>query len=294
MRITFITASPEMKEFSRIREECLDLGYKYNLVNFKDFKYLKKGSEFSIFPKIPRSDIVVLRALFPTMASMEPLADYLRSKKTKVFDNNLLTHRYSMNKSYDIFKLILAGVDVPDTFSSRKYSDLLGFSVSDTLGYPLVVKSSRSGQGGGVWMVHNNSEYKDFIKKFEQQNYPAKNIIAQSFVDYEYDLRILVIGKSMFCMRRIPKKDDFRANFSLGGSVELFPLNHELRELSRKAVAAVGLKVAGVDVLIDKNDKKYILEVNHTPGMLGMEQATKQNITKIYLDYIVSQAYTIK
>jgi len=281
MKITFITASPDMKEFVRIKEECGKADFEYNLIDFKDFKYINKDGVFRFAPDIPDSDIVVLRALFPTMASIEPLADYLKSRGMKVFDNGLLRHRYSMNKSYDIFKLILANIKVPDTFSARNYRDL--YEAPNEFGMPLVVKSSRAGQGSCVWMVKNNTEYKDFIAKFEQEKYPAKNILVQGFVDYKFDLRIFVLGNTMHCMRRIPRSGDFRANFSLGGTVELFPLTDELRGLAKKAVVAVGLDIAGVDVLIDK-------EVNHTPGMLGMEEATHENITRMYIDYAIAHA----
>jgi ribosomal protein S6--L-glutamate ligase len=67
-------------------------------------------------------------------------------------------------------------------------------------------------------------------------------------------------------------------------------LDNEGIELSRKAIEAVELQIAGVDVLIDKEGKKYILEVNHTPGMAGMEQATGKNIAKIYVEYALSHA----
>jgi gamma-F420-2:alpha-L-glutamate ligase len=288
MKITLITASPEMKEIDRIKEECLNAGHEFNLVNFNEFKYIKKSDGLHFYPEIPDTDVAILRALFPTMGSLEPLNDYLKKRKIKMFDNNLLTHKYSMNKSYDLFKLILADINVPDTFSARTYKDL--YELKDALGFPLVVKSSKSGQGARVWLTHDYDEYKDFISKFEQKLYPARNIIVQGFVDYKYDLRILVLGEDMYCMRRIPKEGDFRANFSLGGSVELFPLTPELRDLARKAISTIGLELAGVDVLIDKSDKKYILEVNHTPGMLGMEAATGDNITKKYLDYAIAHA----
>ncbi len=94
----------------------------------------------------------------------------------------------------------------------------------------------------------------------------------------------------MYCMRRIPKTGDFRANFSLGGSVELFPITPEIEELSKRAIKSIGLSIAGVDVLIDKDNKLYILEVNHTPGMIGMEEATGENISKIYLEYAIAHA----
>jgi len=50
-------------------------------------------------------------------------------------------------------------------------------------------------------------------------------------------------------------------------------------------LAAVNLDIGGVDVLITPDGTRYILEANHTPGMLGMEEATGENITREYLEY---------
>ncbi|MBI2007399.1 MAG: 30S ribosomal protein S6--L-glutamate ligase, partial [Candidatus Blackburnbacteria bacterium] len=82
---------------------------------------------------------------------------------------------------------------------------------------------------------------------------------------------------------------EFRANFSLGGSVRSFELGEEDRKLALTALEKVDLAVGGVDLLITEN-RRYVLEVNHTPGMLGMEAATGENITRAYLEYAVEHA----
>jgi gamma-F420-2:alpha-L-glutamate ligase len=229
--------------------------------------------------------------MFSAMRSVEPLAQYLKSREIKVFDNNLFSHKYSMNKVFDITKLIFSDVPVPDYFHARNYEDL--FDYAETMKYPAIIKTAGTGKGSAIYMVNNTEEMKKALILRQNENIKSRKIVIQNFIDYKYDLRILVIGDKMYCMRRIPKSGDFRANFSLGGSVELFPLTEELRKLASKAISAIGLEVAGVDVLIDKNNKKYILEVNHTPGMVGMEAATGENITKIYLDYAISHAKKI-
>jgi len=91
-------------------------------------------------------------------------------------------------------------------------------------------------------------------------------------------------------MERIPRPGDFRANFSLGGSVELFEPSNETIALAKKALQATGMSVGGVDVLITEDGRQYILEVNHNPGFEGMELATKENIAKIYLEHAIKEA----
>jgi len=91
-------------------------------------------------------------------------------------------------------------------------------------------------------------------------------------------------------MRRIPAKNEFRANFSLGGSVELFDPQPKTIKLAHQALKAVDMTIAGVDVLITQDNKQYILEVNHTAGFVGMEKATGKNIAKIWLEHAIKTA----
>jgi len=83
---------------------------------------------------------------------------------------------------------------------------------------------------------------------------------------------------------------DFRANFSLGGTVEPFLLTDADKKLSITALNAIGMSVGGVDILIDKMNNRYILEVNHTAGFVGMEKATNKNIGKIFVEHAFKNA----
>ena len=99
--------------------------------------------------------------------------------------------------------------------------------------------------------------------KTTKENRAAKDYLLQEFIDYQVDLRVLAIGKKLFAMRRLPGKNEWRANFSLGGSVAPYVLEETDQKLARQAMKAVGLTIGGVDILISKNGQKYVLEVNH-------------------------------
>ena len=151
----------------------------------------------------------------------------------------------------------------------------------------MIVKLTKTGKGAGIYKINDENALEEFISSRTEEGVEPSRYLLQEFIDYKYDLRVLIIGDRVFCMRRIPGEGEFRANFSLGGKVETFDLSKEDEELARRAMKAVDLEIAGVDLLITKDDKRYILEVNHTPGMLGMEEATGENITKIYLEYAI-------
>ena len=154
----------------------------------------------------------------------------------------------------------------------------------------MVVKSTRSGKGAAIFKIDNKKSLLSLTADLEGDDKKAKSFLLQKFIAYKFDLRVLVIGKQVFTMRRIPAEGEFRANYSLGGKVEQFDLDDEGRELAIKALRTVDMSVGGIDILLAEDGKKYILEVNHTAGFVGMEKALDKNIGKVYVEHAIANA----
>lgn len=289
MNIALVTSNSGLEENVRIREEFERTGHTFKLIDLKDFEYKIKDNRFSLLNgDLKGVDIIVLRGIFASIKRITSYINILRGQGVKVFDNNFLADKYSIDKPSDLIKLTFAGIPVPDTAHVNNFSRYV--STAEEMGYPIVVKFTRAGKGDGIYKLDNKEALANFMAKTQEEGGLAKDFLIQDFIPYEYDLRILIIGNRTFCMRRIPQESEFRANFSLGGSVEKFALDEADERLARRAMEAVGLEVAGVDMLMTKDGKKYILEVNHTPGMIGMEKATGENITKVYVDFVIENA----
>lgn len=289
MRITLVTTLPSLIENKRIEEEVKKLGHEFSLVDMEDFGFEIENGKLSVESLSGLSaDVVIVRGVFLAIKTISVLVNGLREKGVKIFDNNFLEHRYSIDKVTDLVKLAHAEISVPDSYYSRDFTSY--YSYAKKLGFPLVIKSSRMGKGANVFLVKSQEELKNLVSEAESEGKTAKGFLVQKFIDYEYDLRVLVIGEHEFSMRRIPGEGEFRANFSLGGSVEKFDLDEEGRKLAISALSAVGMTVGGVDVLIDKNGDRYILEVNHTAGFVGMEKATGEDIGKVYVEHAIKEA----
>ena len=252
------------------------------------FEYAIRGGEITVEPIDDLPDVLILRGIFNNIKGISAHVEGLKKRGVRIFDNNFLEHKYSINKISDLIKLTGSGILVPDSFHLHDFEKFAGASYE--LGYPVVVKLTRTGKGAGVYKFDDENALNEFIMKVEENGGEAKSYLLQKFIDYEYDLRVLIIGERIFCMRRIPSEGEFRANFSLGGSVEKFDLSQEDKKLAQRALQAVGLEVGGVDLLIAQDGKRYVLEVNHTAGMVGMEAATGKNITKVYVEYAIKNA----
>jgi len=289
MKILLFTTQTKLEENQRLKEEALKLNHQIDLVDFKDFSYIV-GDKNPFFLDIVKQkpDLIIFRATFQSLKILSALAGYLRKQNITVFDNHLLEHKYSIDKSVDILKLALSNIPIPKTGYSRDFSDYP--KLAKKFSYPVIFKPSRTGKGIRIEKIKDEKELMATLQREEAEGREAKDFIVQEFIPYQHDLRVLVLGNKVFCMERIPRKGDFRANFSLGGSVKLFDLSENDKDLALKASQTLNLTFAGVDLLID-GDKTYVLEVNHTPGFIGMEKATGENLGKIWLEQAIEKAY---
>ncbi|BDQ04951.1 MAG: hypothetical protein KatS3mg084_0469 [Candidatus Dojkabacteria bacterium] len=254
---------------------------KFKLMIESSRLYLNYG-EFNIEPGI--FDVLIIRGDFASVTNAIVLADYCRSIGIKVFDNNLTRIKYLINKKADYVKLINAGIRVPNTYF---FSSLDRFKEAN-LKFPLVMKPPHTGQGYNVMKVESYDDVERILLELDKS---IQKFMFQEMIEYEHDLRVLTAGDEVVgCMKRIPPEGDFRANFSIGGSVEPFQVNDRIKELAIKAMKACDLLVAGVDILIDKKGEMWLLETNHTPGIEGITQALGRQVADRFTEFMIRHA----
>ena len=168
--------------------------------------------------------------------------------------------------------LARAGVGLPTTafaHGPRKAEEV----VAEVGGAPVIIKLLEGTQGMGVILAETQASATSIIEAFSAANV---NILIQEYIRDAAgtDVRALVVGGEVVAaMKRTSKKGDFRANLHRGGKAEPVELTDEERVTAVKSVDAMGLNVAGVDMLRSSRGT-LVLEVNPTPGIEGMEGAT--------------------
>jgi ribosomal protein S6--L-glutamate ligase len=70
-----------------------------------------------------------------------------------------------------------------------------------------------------------------------------------------------------------------------GGTASLIELTDEEDTTALKAAKAMGLGIAGVDML-QSSKGPMVLEVNSSPGLEGIEKATNKDIAREIIRYI--------
>jgi ribosomal protein S6--L-glutamate ligase len=154
-------------------------------------------------------------------------------------------------------------------------------------GYPVVVKQVSSRQGEGVILIEKARNEQAVTRKYLDKR---KGLLVQPFIPPEgrQDIRVLVVGGNIAgAMELHPKKGDFRANYHLSKESRPRDLTPELTRIALKATNAVGLEIAGVDVMVDNNGKVSVVEVNYSPGFKGLEAATGFDIAGRIVGYVV-------
>jgi ribosomal protein S6--L-glutamate ligase len=103
-------------------------------------------------------------------------------------------------------------------------------------------------------------------------------------------LRCFVVGdKCVASYQRVASQGEFRANLHLGGKAMPTKLTSEERKIAIKAAHAMGLNVAGVD-LIRSARGPLVLEVNSSPGLEGVESATGKDVASTIIEFIEKNA----
>lgn len=154
-------------------------------------------------------------------------------------------------------------------------------------GAPAVIKLVEGTQGIGVVLGETEQSAKSVIEAFRGANV---DILVQEFIKESKgsDIRAFVIGgKVVAAMKRQGADGDFRSNIHRGGSAKQVSITPEERSTAIRATKALGLKVAGVDML-RSNHGPVIMEVNSSPGLEGIEKATGKDIAGMMIDFMVA------
>ncbi|TDL99283.1 MAG: 30S ribosomal protein S6--L-glutamate ligase [Flavobacteriaceae bacterium] len=190
----------------------------------------------------------------------------------------------SRDKLRSLQVLARAGVGLPKTAFTNyaKDSDHLIEAVG---GAPLVLKLLEGTQGLGVVLAETKNAATSVMEAFHGLK---ARVIAQEFIKESggADIRAFVVGGVVVgAMKRQGKEGEFRSNLHRGGSASLIELS-EVEELTAlKACKALGLGIAGVDML-QSTTGPLVLEVNSSPGLEGIEAATGKDIAREIIKFV--------
>ena len=190
----------------------------------------------------------------------------------------------SRDKLRSLQVLSRARLGLPKTVFTN-YSKDVGEVIDHVGGAPLIIKLLEGTQGLGVVLAETKNAAESVIEAF---NGLQARVIVQEFIKEAggADIRALIVdGHVVGAMKRQGKEGEFRSNLHRGGSASVIQLTDDEENAAIKAAKAMGLGVAGVDML-QSSRGPLILEVNSSPGLEGIEHATGKDIAKSIIRYI--------
>ncbi|PIQ47119.1 MAG: 30S ribosomal protein S6--L-glutamate ligase [Cytophagales bacterium CG12_big_fil_rev_8_21_14_0_65_40_12] len=181
---------------------------------------------------------------------------------------------------------ILSGANLPMPRTAfTNYSKEEKSLIEHVGGAPVIIKLLEGTQGLGVVLAETRKAAQSVVEAFHGLK---ARIIVQEFIKEAKatDMRIFIVdGKVVGAMRRTGMEGEFRSNLHRGGSAEVIKLTRIEKSVAIKAAAALGLSVAGVDMLPSSRGP-LVLEVNSSPGLEGIEKATGVDIAGKIVEYI--------
>lgn len=289
MKLAILSRAPRSYSTQRLRTAALDRGHQVKVLNTLRFAIDLSGDEpdlqfrgkqlsdyDAVLPRIGNSITYFGTAVVRQFEQMDVY--------TPATANGISNSRDKLRASQILSR---HNIGMPATTFVRDRADVIP-AIERVGGAPVVIKLLEGTQGIGVILAPSIKVAEAIIETLQSTK---QQVLIQRFVKESRgrDIRALVVGdRVVAAMRRVAQGDEFRSNVHRGGTVEPVELDDEAERIAVRAAQIMGLKVAGVDML-EADAGPLVMEVNSSPGLEGIEQATKLDVAGAIIDYIDNQ-----
>ncbi|MFM7163288.1 MAG: RimK family alpha-L-glutamate ligase [Planctomycetaceae bacterium] len=172
-----------------------------------------------------------------------------------------------------------AGLPVPPTRVCETAEQALE-ALAD-LGGDVVVKPLFGSEGRGILRVNDPDLGLRVFRTLERLNCV---LYLQRFIPHAgFDVRVLVLDGAVVAAMKRSNPDDFRTNVSRSGVGSRLDPSPEQREWAVRAAAAVGTRLAGIDLLYGPGGEGYVIEVNGVPGWQALQRVTQVDVAALVI-----------
>lgn len=287
LRIVLLASNPDLYSNKRIMEAAEQRGHDIRFVNVK-YSYMNISSNQ---PAVHYRGGEVLQDIDAVIPRIKPSMTFYGCAVSRQFEsmgafvlNDSVAIARSRDKLRSLQMLAKEGIDMPITSFAHSPQDT-NHIIKMVGGAPLIVKLLEGTQGRGVVLAATNKAAESVINAFKSLQ---ANILVQEFVKEAdgKDIRCFVIDdKVVGAIQREAAEGEFRANLHLGGRATVVKITAEERKIAVMATKAMGLKVAGVDIIRSKTGPK-VLEINSSPGLEGIESVTGLDVAKMMIECV--------
>jgi ribosomal protein S6--L-glutamate ligase len=291
MNIAILSRDARLYSTKRLKEAGELRGHKVEIIDhMKCVLFIEKKNPVVLYQgrKLDYFDAIIPRiGASVTFYGAAVVRQFEMMKVFSAIESQALIRSRDKLRSLQI--LSRAGLGMPKTIFMDYSRDTEGI-IEAVGGAPVVIKLLEGTQGLGVVLAENEKAAQSVIEAFHGLH---ARIIIQEFIKESRgtDIRAFVVnGEVVGAMKReATREGEFRSNLHRGGIATVIKLTRAQKAAAIVAAKKMGLGVAGVDMLLSKRGP-LIIEVNSSPGLEGIETATKVDIAGKIFQYLERHA----
>jgi ribosomal protein S6--L-glutamate ligase len=293
MKIAILSRNESLYSTRRLKEAALEAGHEVSVV---DYLHCHMNITSTTKPSIQYlGESLDVDAIIPRISAKRTFYGSAVVRQFETMGTYSINSSLSINRARDKLRslqlLSMKGIGMPITGFAHSPDDIDNL-LKSVGGTPVVIKLIEGTQGVGVVLAETKKAAESVIQAFMGIN---ANIIVQEFIKESAgaDIRCLVVGDRVIAaMERRAEPGEFRSNLHRGGAAQPIKITKEEKETALKAVKVLGLKLAGVDMLRSARGP-LVMEVNASPGLQGIEQATEIDVAGKIIQHIEKDAKPI-
>ncbi|MEM9151155.1 MAG: 30S ribosomal protein S6--L-glutamate ligase [Cyanobacteria bacterium P01_F01_bin.3] len=286
MQIAILSRNSELYSTRRIKEAGEERGHTVKVIDYlRCYMNITSRNPQILYQGKPLEGV---DAVIPRIGASNTFYGAAVVRQFEMMDVFTANESQAISRSRDKLRclqiLSKKGIGLPVTGFAHSTKDIDGL-IGIVGGAPLVIKLLEGTQGIGVVLTETQQAATSVIEAFRGLD---ANILVQEFIEEAKgaDLRCFVIGgKVVAAMKRQGAPGEFRSNLHRGGNATQIKLSPAERSTAVQAAKAMGLRIAGVD-LLRSDHGPVVMEVNSSPGIEGIEKATEIDIAGKTVEFL--------
>jgi len=285
MKIALIKSTKHLAEYKKIIQK---LGHDYLFIDIDKDNWAKKFRQ--IDPKVNAYFWQSIdRGQYYRKDILDPVYFIEQNSAHKIFPDFNQYYCYN-DKIKQTNILNFYRFPTPKTFYTSNQGAAQRFILQTK--YPFVLKDPHSASSLGVYLVKNQSQAEQFIKKiFRPQGFNSlySQFYAQEFIPgLGKSLRVITVGPRVYCAYWRLSPDDWRHRLDQASTVSDKNIPAQAKKICQTLAAKVKFHWMSWDLLV-KNNKMYIIEFSCNFGTAGAEKLgynPREEIIKYMIKHI--------
>jgi len=215
---------------------------------------------------------------FAVVRTVEPILSlHLELAGIKVFNSSKISYICN-HKSLTHLEMNRLNIPMVDMNFMKKEH----LSETAPMSFPFVIKEATGRSGKQVYMIQNEQDWEQYYQEPDETDL----VIQSTQVQTGKDVRVFIVGKEIVGAVLRENKNDFRANFKLGGTATWYPLHSEQIKMINKIIHHFDFDMVGIDFLIGLNGEFLFNEIEDVVGSRILSKTSNINILEIYIAHI--------